>query len=389
MRHPVISCDDHLDLNQLPADLWETRLPEHLRARGPRVEVVDGRGMWMCDGQSWGLWSGLPSGFSGPKPIFTALDRGGITDLTERRPAVPELRLADMDRDEVYAHVIFGPVTSLVIEDEELRDACYAVYNEWLHEFCAVAPQRLIGVPMLPPHPEAAVRELEHIVALGGFRQANLQIAVAEPRLEDPRWEPLFALLEAQDIALSFHVTVFPSVSRAFDKYKGSPGATFLHVKMFVEQFLDPFVDLFAWGILERHPGLKVVIAESGIGWLPWVVEELDYRHFRLWEGEEFWAARGGIPHKMKPSELFKRQIYGTFQNNPTAVALKDFYGEDKLLWASDYPHPDSVWPNSRKTIDEFTKGADPDFVRKITWDNAAKLYGIARPADEDAIAAE
>lgn len=158
---------------------------------------------------------------------------------------------------------------------------------------------------------------------------------------------------------------------------------------MFVEQFLDPFVDLFAWGILERHPGLKVVIAESGIGWLPWVVEELDYRHFRLWEGEEFWAARGGIPHKMKPSELFKRQIYGTFQNNPTAVALKDFYGEDKLLWASDYPHPDSVWPNSRRTIDEFTQGADPDFVRKITWDNAAKLYGIARPADEGAIAAE
>ncbi|MBO9575951.1 MAG: amidohydrolase [Sphingobium sp.] len=389
MRHPVISCDDHLDLNQLPADLWETRLPEHLRERGPRVEVKDGRGTWMCEGKSWGMWSGLPSGFNGPKPIFTAFDRGGVTDTTERRPAVPELRLADMDRDEVYAHVIFGPVTSLDVEDEELRDACYAAYNEWLGDFCAVNPQRLIGVPLLPPSPEAAVRELKHVIELGGFRQANLQIAVAEPRLEDARWEPLFELLEKSDIALSFHVTVFPSVAKAFDKYKGSPGATFLHVKMFVEQFLDPFVDLFAWGILERHPGLKVVIAESGIGWLPWVVEELDYRHFRLWETEEFWNERGGIPHKMKPSELFKRQVYGTFQNNPTAVALRDFYGEDKLLWASDYPHPDSVWPNSRATIDAFTKGSDPAFVRKITWDNAAKLYGIELPAGEDAIAAE
>jgi predicted TIM-barrel fold metal-dependent hydrolase len=389
MRHPVISCDDHLDMNQLPADLFETYLPDEFKARAPRVEIKDGRGMWVCEGENWGFWSGTPMQWPGPKPIFTAFDRGGVEDTSQRRPAVAALRLADMDRDGVHAHVIFGPVTSFNVTDPHLRDACYGAYNSWLKDFCAASPQRLIGVPMLPPSPESALRELEHVVALGGFRQANLQIAVADPRLDDARWEPLFALLEKADIALSFHVTVFPGVAKAFDKHKGSPGATFLHVKMFVEQFLDPFVDLFAWGILERHPGLKVVIAESGIGWLPWVVEELDYRHFRLWEAEEFWNARGGIPHKMKPSELFKRQIYGTFQNNPTAVALRDFYGEDKLLWASDYPHPDSVWPNSRATIDAFTAGMDEAFIRKITWDNAAKLYGIALPVKESAIAAE
>jgi len=389
LDYPLISCDDHLDLNQLPPDLWTSRLPDHLKARAPKVEMVDGRAVWMCDGKNWGSWSGQASAMSGPKPIFTALDRGGIVDQTERRPAVAELRLADMDRDGVYAHVIFGPVTSIVLDDEELRDACYAAYNEWLKDFCAAAPDRLIGVPMLPPYPEAAVRELQHIIALGGFKQANLQIAVAEPRLEDPRWEPLFDLLEKSGIILSFHVTVFPSVTRAFDKYKGSPGATFLHVKMFIEQFLDPFADLFAWGILERHPGLKIVIAESGIGWLPWVIEELDYRHWRLWEAEEFWSQRGGIPLKTKPSELFKRQIYGTFQQSPTAVALKDFYGEDKLLWATDYPHPDSIWPNSRKILGEFTEGADPAFVRKIAFENAAKLYGLDLPAQVDAVAAE
>jgi predicted TIM-barrel fold metal-dependent hydrolase len=387
--HPLISCDDHLDLNQLPTDLWTSRLPEHLKDRGPKVEMIDGRMTWMCEGKSLGGWSGQASGMNGPKPIFTALDRGGIVDQTERRPAVQKLRLADMDRDGVWAHVIFGPVTSLNFEDEELRDACYAAYNEWLKEFCAYAPDRLIGVPLLPPYPEAAVKELQHIVDLGGFKQANLQIAMAEPRLEDARWEPLWEMLEKNNIILSFHVTVFASVSRAFDKYKGSPGATFLHVKMFIEQFLDPFVDLFAWGILERHPGLKIVIAESGIGWLPWVIEELDYRHFRLWEAEEFWNARGGIPHKMKPSELFKRQVYGTFQQSPTAIALAEFYGEDKLLWATDYPHPDSIWPNSIQKLQEFTKKASPELVRKIAWENAANLYGIKGPPQEDAIAAE
>lgn len=387
--YPLISCDDHLDLNQLPADLWTRRLPAHLRDRGPKVEMVDGRAVWMCDGKNLGGWSGASTGPAGPKPVYTALDRGGIVDQTERRPAVPELRLADMDRDGVYAHVIFGPVTSLDFDDADLRDACYRAYNEWLKEFCAVAPDRLIGVPMLPPEPDAAVEALRHIIDLGGFKQANLQIAMAQPRLEDERWEPLWALLEQSNIILSFHVTVFPSVSRAFDKYKGSPGATFLHVKMFIEQFLDPFVDLFAWGILERHPGLRIVIAESGIGWLPWVIEELDYRYWRLWEGEEFWNNRGGIPHKMKPSELFKRQVYGTFQQSPTAMALHKFYGDDKLLWATDYPHPDSIWPNSRKILAEFTEGAAPELVRKIAFENAAKLYGLEIPLAAIPVAAE
>ncbi len=389
MDHPLMSCDDHLDMNMLPTDLWTSRLPDHLKDRGPKVEMIDGKAVWMCDGKNLGGWSGHAAGPVGPKPVYTALDRGGIVDQTERRPAVAKLRLQDMDRDGVWAHVLFGPVTSLDFEDEELRDACYAAYNEWLKEFCSAAPDRLIGVPLLPPVPGAALNELKHIISLGGFKQANLQIAMAQPRLESDEWEPLWELLESSGIILSFHVTVFASVSRAFDKYKGSPGATFLHVKMFIEQFLDPFVDLFAWGILERHPGLKIVIAESGIGWLPWVIEELDYRHFRLWEGEEFWNARGGIPLKMLPSELFKRQVYGTFQQSPTAVALAEFYGEDKLLWATDYPHPDSIWPHSIKKLEEFTKKATPELVRKIAWENAANLYGVKGPPQQDAIAAE
>ena len=240
--------------------------------------------------------------------------------------------------------------------------ACYAAYNDWLYEdFCSVAPDRLIGVAMLPPHPEAAYAELKRLAEKGGCRQANLQIAVAEPRLEDPRWEPLFDLLEQSGIVLSFHVTVFPKAGDAFDKYKGSPGATFLHAKMFIEQFLDPFVDLFAWGILERHPKLKIVIAESGVGWVPWVVEELDYRHWRLWECKEFWDDKGGIPHKMKPSEVFQRQVYGTFQQSPTAMRLLEFWGPENLLWASDYPHPDSIWPNSVRTIGETMGHMDPE----------------------------
>jgi predicted TIM-barrel fold metal-dependent hydrolase len=388
--YKLISCDDHLDLNMLPADLWTSCMPEKFKDRAPRVEERDGRAIWVCDGEVWGPWSGIRPRTSGPKPVFTALDRGGIADHSELRPGVARLRLADMDRDGVHTHVIFGPVTSIKLADQELTDACHRVYNDWLAEFCSAAPHRLLGVPMLPPNPESAVAELARLAANYNFKQANLQIAAAEPRLNDKRWEPLFDLLEETGIILSFHVVVLASSLAAFDPAKGSPGATFLHAKGFIEQFLDPFVDLFAWGILERHPRLRIVIAESGVGWVPWVVEELDYRHWRLWEAKEYWADKGGIPHQMKPSELFKRQVYATFQQSPTAMRLLEFYGEDKLLWATDYPHPDSIWPNSRKVIEQTMGHLPPETIRKLTSGNAAKLYGLDIDTEDAArVAAE
>lgn len=375
----LVSCDDHLDLNMLPRDVWTARMASAWGDRAPQVVEQDkGPALWMADGESWGWWSGRPMGFTGPKPIHTAYDRGGIEDITELRAGNPKLRLEDMDRDSVWAHLVFGPVTSIRTQDEAFMKACYAAYNDWLYEdFCTAAPDRLIGVGMLPPHPEAAVEELARLAKMGTCKQANLQIAVCEPRLEDKRWEPLFDMLEETGIVLSFHVTVFPGVTNAFDKYKGSPGATFLHAKMFIDQFLDPFVDLFAWGILERHPRLKIVIAEAGIGWVPWVVEELDYRHHRLWECKEYWDDKGGIPHQMKPSELFKRQIFGTFQQSPTAMRLTEFWGPENMLWASDYPHPDSIWPNSVRTIGETMAGLDEQTLRGMVGGNAAKLYGL------------
>ena len=145
----------------------------------------------------------------------------------------------------------------------------------------------------------------------------------------------------------------------------------------FITQFLDSFVDLFAWAILERHPKLKIVIAESGAGWLPWVVEELDYRHWRTWEAEAFYRDKGGIPQKTKPSELFKRQIFATFQQSPVTMRLLEFY-EENLLWATDYPHPDSIWPNSIATLERTMGHLPREAVKKITHDNAAKLYGLA-----------
>jgi len=378
VANELISCDDHMDLGQLPADLWTTRLPAALRDRAPRIEERDGQAVWVCDGKVWGSWGGKPpaTGNRRPvKPLYNSFDRAGIYDQSARRPAVAQLRLADMDRDGVQTQVIFGPIFQISTDDPVLRIACYRVYNDWLMEFCAAAPDRLLGVPMLPETPDGATEELLRLAAKGGVRQVTLMIANIKPKLDDPAWEKLWTALEETGIILSWHITVF--VGNRDQRAAGKAASVFENTKFFMGNFLEPFVDLFAWGILERHPKLKIVIAEGGTGWLPWLVQELDYRHWRLWEAKEFWADKGGAELETKPSELFKRQIWATFQEDYAAMSLIPFFGDGHLLWASDYPHPDGVWPNSRDAIARQMKDLSPEMRRKLTHDNAAGLYGL------------
>ncbi len=378
MANVLISCDDHMDLGQLPADLWLTRLPPEFRDRAPRVEERDGQAVWMCDGKVWGTWGGKPPATGNNRPVkalYNSFDRAGIYDQSERRPANAKLRLQDMDRDSVQAQIIFGPIFQISTDDPALRAACYRVYNDWLMEFCQEAPDRLIGVPILPENPDGAYEELQRLAKKGGVRQVTLMIAQIKEPLDDPRWEKLWTALEEAGIILSWHITVFGPNPKS--RAAGKAASVFENTKFFMANFLEPFVDLFAWGILERHPKLKMVMAEAGTGWLPWLVQELDYRHWRLWEAQEFWADKGGKALETKPSELFKRQIWATFQEDYATMSLIPFFGEGHLLWASDYPHPDGVWPNSLKAVERQMKDLSPELRRKLTHDNAAALYGL------------
>ena len=374
----MISADDHLDLGWLPSDLWSARLPRAMQSRAPHIEERGGNAMWVCEGKVWGAWAGNAIDPSRPRPkmpFVDALTRGGELDRSQRRPAVAAHRLCDMDRDGVQAQVMFGPVFSIVVDDPELRDACYRAYNDWLKEFCSAAPDRLIGVAMLPPAPDSALAELRRLANIGGYRQVNLQIATVTPRIDDPAWEPFWNAIEETGLILSFHVTVF--LEGIPERAVGKPASVFMATKAFISQFLDPFVDLFAWGILERHPRIRLVMGESGLGWLPWVIEELDYRHWRLWESKDYWQERGLSGLELKPSEIFKRQVYATFQEDHVAMALLPFYGDGHVMWASDYPHPDSVWPNSRAAIDRQMAHLTPEMRKKLTHDNAATLYNL------------
>ena len=194
----LYSCDDHLDLWVLPPDLWEKRLPSQLRERGPRVVEQGGNSWWTCDGAIMGPSGGAMLG------DYNAITRAGIED-DGYRASNPAMRLLDMNRDGIYASVIYGPsLFGLPIADQELKAACLRAYGDWADEFNSYDRDRLCVLPVLPTHsPAAAVAELERVAALG---HRGAIISPFEFRVGDPEWELLWAAAEETGLPISFHI---------------------------------------------------------------------------------------------------------------------------------------------------------------------------------------
>src|SRR5215467_11542360 len=148
ITHRFISADDHIDLRWLPKDLWTERLPARLRERAPRVVDKEKGAFWTWEGQTFSP-HGYYTAAQGSGAMW-AIERGGVMREGELRPTTAEMRLDDMDRDGADASVMYGPTDPMAISDPELRRYCYEAYNDWLNEFCAAKPERLIGVAQLP-----------------------------------------------------------------------------------------------------------------------------------------------------------------------------------------------------------------------------------------------
>ncbi len=357
--HPLYSCDDHLDLWTVPTDLWEGRLPAALRERGPRVVAQGEYDFWMCDGTMLG-----PSGLK-LLGDYNATVRAGIED-DGFRASTPHLRLQDMDRDGIAASVIYGPsLFGLPIADQELKAACLRAYNDWAEEFNAHDPARLCVLPVLPTHtPEAAVAELTRC-AQRGHRGAI--ISPFEFRVSDPQWDRLWAVAAETGLPVSFHIGF--GTSQVKVAYQSWEMAAFSAVAPM--QLDEPLALMIFSGALERHPRLRLVLAECGIGWVPYFVGRMDQA------GAKHLPKALDYQLKSKPSEIFRRQVYATFEEEPFGPQLIPILGPDNFMWASDYPHPDSTFPHSAAAIAEAFAGLDDVLVRQVTADNCRHLYGF------------
>src|SRR5215471_16647151 len=186
-------------------------------------------------------------------------------------------------------------------------------------------------------------------------------------RLWDPWWEPVWDAAATSGLPLHFHTIGGgnrPDLSKLAPKTALAARAA--GITNFQMVMSDVLLSMIFSGVLERHPTLKVVIGEAGIGWIPYVINRMDAE----WE-DQFKE----LDLKMPPSGYWRRQCYATYQTDPIGTKLVDDIGEDNIMWASDFPHPDGIWPDSEDYIQQEL-GHLPDATRrKIVCENAAKLY--------------
>jgi predicted TIM-barrel fold metal-dependent hydrolase len=358
-----------------PADLWQQRLDVRYRDRSPYVAENPGDGpRWLFHVEGtdpFPVAGGFAAGRSG-KDLRDVFDKG----YEAARPSGwdPVERIADQELDGIDAEVLYPSLGMklFAMPDGELQRACFETYNQWLAEFCRHDPRRLYGIGLLSLEDLARVPgDLEAIAELG---MRGVMIWGAPPEgapYSDRRYDPVWEVASRLGLPISLHIIAgrgrtSGTLAEALPgKTAVDPNIWYMTVLAEVQESLSHLV---LGGVLERHPELKIVSAENDVGWLPHFLYRMDH----VWE--KFREMRPD-PLPQRPSEYVRRQVFATFQDDPIGPATHHLFGEHNYMWASDFPHSDSTFPESRAWIEKNFAGVDDRVRRRIVRDNAVELY--------------
>jgi len=376
----VIDSDTHVTE---PPDLWTSRVPHRFVDRVPHVvRNAQGRDVWLLEDQLISM-IGMTATAGWPRPF-----PDGPPTLDDCPPAAHDAgaRLRYMDEVGIWAQVLFPNVAGfgnqefLRIPDDELKLACVRAYNDFLIEWAAADARRLIPIMATPFWDvEAAVAEVTRSAEAGhrGVLFTGEPQRFSLPYLGDRHWDPLWSVAQEAGLPIHFHIGGGdPSSSFTRDRMAahGVP-ATYAYTAtdMFLKNGLQ-VADLLTSGVLPRFPDLRFVSVESGIGWIPFVLEAVDYSYLEGRPGRT-------SEWELLPSEYFARQVYACYWFE--TVAPTKLLGEipvGNILFETDFPHPTCLFGNVAERIQATLAGAPEDARRRILWDNAADLYGIDPP---------
>ena len=378
MKYKRISADSHIDLCWMPPNLFASEATPAMKDRMPYVtDGPDGPYWTSKNGISFGLKNGVgPAGQKYVKGKHARVDLMAATNLYEdgkndvRRISDPHLRLKDMQMDGVDAEVIYGILGAATrLADHEASIEMFRIYNDWLADFCTHYPDRHLGLACLPYGDiDAAAREI-HRVADTGLRGIELSCSWDMEPMYHPCWEPLWRAVDEVGLPLHFHTFPALPIEQLSDLDAPARRAAFFTVVSgFQMNLVNIMAAIIGGGVLERYPNMRVAFGESGIGWLPYALDRMDFE----WE-DRF----QDLGLTMRPSDYWKRQCKATFQYDTIGIKLVDDIGVETLMWGSDYPHGDGVWPESGKYIEEQFAGLPNEVLHKITCENAARFYHL------------
>jgi predicted TIM-barrel fold metal-dependent hydrolase len=383
----MISADCHANE---PGGYLAERIPAEYRDRIPRIVNKD-------DGSEWVITEGgRPQMVKRPaaaptqqeqapfeKPehnraVHTRMEQEDVLRSTTGKTI--EQRLEDQAADGVDIELIFANkgLTCFMTPDPVFAAAMCAVWNDWAYEWFGGSHGWNDGrtrplASIATGHPDLAVAEVRKAAGRGfvGLCLGNQPFFGAKPGTEleynDPVFEPLWSVIEETGLPITFHV----STGRDPRAIGGNGAAIITYVCHSMETTIEPLVQLISSGVLERHPGLQAGMVESGIGYVPWLLETMDhaYRAHHMF-------VRPVIPEL--PSHYFRQHCFATFQEDHVGVdTVERFDLENNLMWANDYPHHEGSWPHSAASIERQMGHLALGTRAKLLGENAKRVFRL------------
>jgi len=372
-----ISVDEHI---QEHPEVWTKRLSRAKWGdRIPRVERnSDGVEHWIIDGRRIDLAGVADCGAVMP-------DRTINPQRWSEVPASvydPEERLRAMDAAGIEYAVLYPTVAGVGgeafgrVEDPELELGCVQAYNDWLLEEWAGASNRFIPQCIVPLFPaDTAAKEIRRCVANGhrGVIYPSIPMELRDvPHVNDSAYDPIWATCQELSVPICFHAGASSAIQiPAYEGYSPTIAAAFQAITR-PASTVSVLVNLLISKILMRFPNLKVVLAESGLGWGAYLLEYTDFQ-----------ATGDQLPqngYDLMPSQMFKRQCYLVGWYDQASLRVRNYIGTENILWSTQFPLATSTWPNTKEAMAKSFDKVDANDREKILWANAAKLYKVPFP---------
>jgi len=298
----------------------------------------------------------------------------------------PKVRLEVLDECGIDAQVIFPSTIGLggqdlgMVEDQDLCRMVVEMYNDQMAEIQANSGDRLLPMPLMPAWDvDTCIAEAKRVGELGmrGVNMTSDPQDLGAPDLGNRAWDPFWETCTEYQLPVHFHIGASVTAMTFYGKYPWDSHA--MDTKLAICGSLlfignaRVVTNLILSGMFDRHPDLKMVSVESGVGWVPFILETLDYE---MSENAPTELAK----LKKMPSEYFRSNLYATFwfENNRNKLPdLIEAVGEDSILFETDFPHPTCLYPNPLASVEAKMATLAPETRKKIYGENARKLYRL------------
>ncbi|MBL7502683.1 amidohydrolase [Frankia sp. CNm7] len=387
-----------------PPDLWTSRAPASLKGRLPYVKRVNGRDHWFIEnGESFGhlgtciidQYGVKHRGIEAPESQ-DVVDADVLANFKDpSRPTFDDVHAAAYDAkarvkllDELglWAQIVYPNAAGLAtmkfmndVRDADLRLALVQIYNDAIAEWQQESGGRLLPQAILPFwDQEALEREARRAVedlGLHGLVISDKPEQIGLPNFTTSYWAGFWDFCASTGTPVNFHVggnlDASPIMKMPWDSF-GPEAWMAITAPLFAMGSARTIMCFIYSGILDKYPGLKLVSVESGIGWVPYFLEAMEYQLDEMMPNE-------GKALRRRPKEYFRDHFYTTFWFEREALKNLEAIGPGNILVETDYPHPTCLYPHREHFASVF-QDVKPEYRRRILQDNAAELYRVALP---------